>query len=92
MNILLTGAAGFIGFHAAKRLLKDGHMVIGIDNLNDYYSADLKQARLDQLLTDPNFAFHALDLSQKGALEAALAKTDITHILHEVHTIMPELL
>ena len=82
MNILLTGAAGFIGFHAAKRLLKDGHMVIGIDNLNDYYSADLKQARLDQLLTDPNFAFHALDLSQKGALEAALAKTDITHILH----------
>ena len=49
MIILLTGAAGFIGFHAAKRLLSEGHQVIGLDNLNDYYDVTLKQARLAEL-------------------------------------------
>ena len=49
MDVLLTGAAGFIGFHAAKRLLTDGQRVIGVDNLNPYYDTGLKQARLNQL-------------------------------------------
>jgi len=82
MNILLTGAAGFIGFHAAKRLLKDGHRVIGVDNLNDYYLPVLKRARLAQLKNHPDFTFHELDLSEKEALSSALGDTSITHILH----------
>ena len=82
MEVLLTGAAGFIGFHAAKRLLAEGHQVIGVDNLNDYYTPALKQARLAQLADYPRFTFHQLDLSEKGALEAALGEREITHILH----------
>jgi len=82
MNVLLTGAAGFIGFHAAKRLLAEGHKVVGVDNLNDYYAPALKQARLAQLKTNPNFTFHRVDLSEKGALEYALGDAVITHILH----------
>ena len=82
MDILLTGVAGFIGFHAAKRLLAEGHRVIGVDSLNDYYAPDLKLARLAQLRPDANFTFYEIDLSENGALEAALGKTSITHILH----------
>jgi len=82
MEILLTGAAGFIGFHAAMRLLADGHRVIGVDNLNDYYAPALKRARLAQLESHRNFTFHTLDISEKGALEAALDGSQITHILH----------
>ena len=82
MNILLTGVAGFIGFHAAKRLLAEGHSVIGVDNLNDYYSPQLKHARLAELQTNSNFEFYNLDISDKGALESALNTAPITHILH----------
>ena len=82
MNVLLTGAAGFIGFHAAKRLLAEGHSVIGVDNLNDYYAPRLKQARLEHLKDNPRFTFHLVDLSEQGALERALGSTQITHILH----------
>ena len=49
MKFLVTGAAGFIGFHIAQRLLDEGHDVVGIDNMNDYYDVSLKQARLDRL-------------------------------------------
>ena len=49
MTVLVTGAAGFIGYHLSKRLLEAGHQVIGIDNINDYYSPDLKYARLSEL-------------------------------------------
>lgn len=82
MNILLTGAAGFIGFHAAKRLLAEGHNVIGVDSLNAYYPVALKQARLERLKQDENFTFHKVDLSESRALEQALSGQDITHILH----------
>jgi len=82
MEILLTGVAGFIGFHAAKRLLADGHQIIGVDNLNDYYAPALKQARLAQLTRNPRFTFCQLDLSEKGGLESALGSAKITHILH----------
>lgn len=57
MTILVTGAAGFIGFHLSKRLLSEGHHVIGLDNMNDYYDVSLKQDRLNQLLQKPNFVF-----------------------------------
>ena len=81
MIILLTGAAGFIGYHAAQKFLAQGHRVIGVDNLNDYYDAALKQARLAKLSQFENFEFHKLDLSDAQALEQFQAR-GITHILH----------
>ena len=60
MKILVTGAAGFIGYHVCKQLIKNNHTVIGIDNLNDYYSVDLKLARLEQLGINPK---NALDFN-----------------------------
>lgn len=82
MNVLITGAAGFIGFHAAEKLLSEGHTVVGVDNLNDYYDVTLKQARLSKLQKHKAFSFHQLDISEAGALEAALGQTKITHILN----------
>ena len=82
MKVLLTGAAGFIGYHAAKRLLSEGHEVIGVDNLNAYYDPALKQARLNDLSGRDGFSFQALDLADASALESALAGETITHILH----------
>src|SRR5690625_4385039 len=65
---LITGAAGFIGFHLSKKLLKEGFQVIGIDNLNDYYDVNLKQARLEQLETYKKFTFIKGDISEKEQL------------------------
>ena len=66
--ILLTGVAGFIGFHVAKRLLDDGRPVVGIDNLNPYYDVTLKEARLRQLKGLPGFGFHRIDLADQLAM------------------------
>lgn len=63
MRLLITGAAGFIGFHLAKTRLECGDSVIGIDNLNDYYDVSLKLARLEQLQAYPNFQFYQADIS-----------------------------
>ena len=60
-SVLITGAAGFIGFHLSKRLINDGFRVFGVDNLNEYYDIDLKKARLAELKACPNyqnFSFH----------------------------------
>ena len=65
MKILITGVAGFIGYHLAQRLLADGEKVYGIDNLNDYYDVDLKKARLAQLTPSTNFQFQHLDLNNR---------------------------
>ncbi|MFA4995179.1 MAG: NAD-dependent epimerase/dehydratase family protein [Bdellovibrionales bacterium] len=81
MRVLLTGAAGFIGFHVAKALLARGDDVIGIDNLNDYYDVALKQARLDQLLSQKNFSFHKINIADKDKI-LPFAKSGITHIVH----------
>ncbi|PYI57197.1 NAD-dependent epimerase [Paenibacillus flagellatus] len=67
-TILVTGAAGFIGFHLSKRLLQDGYRVVGIDNINDYYDVNLKEARLGQLLAEPNFSFVKEDLENKEGI------------------------
>jgi len=61
--ILITGSAGFIGFHLSKKLLELGYQTLGVDNLNDYYSPTLKQARLDQIINHPNFHFQNLELA-----------------------------
>ena len=82
MIILLTGVAGFIGFHAAQRLLSEGHQVLGVDNLNDYYDVSLKQARLAALNKYGGFEFHKVDISDYEALALATNNKAITHILH----------
>lgn len=81
MIILLTGAAGFIGFHAAQALLEQGHDVIGVDNLNDYYDVALKQARLERLRSYSQFDFHNLDIADAGALNIFHGR-GVSHILH----------
>jgi UDP-glucuronate 4-epimerase len=68
-NILVTGAAGFIGYHLSKRLLENGCSVTGIDNLNSYYDVSLKEARLEKLKPFENFSFIKEDISNKGAME-----------------------
>lgn len=65
MKVLVTGVAGFIGYHLAQRLLADGKQVYGIDNLNDYYDVNLKKARLAQLTPSNNFQFQLLDLNNR---------------------------
>jgi UDP-glucuronate 4-epimerase len=68
LKILVTGAAGFIGFHTCQRFLVEGHSVVGIDNLNNYYDPNLKQARLNRLLKMLNFSFEPLDLTNYPSL------------------------
>ncbi len=67
-RILVTGAAGFIGFHLARQLLERGDSVVGVDNLNDYYSPQLKKDRLEQLVDQPEFSFRQLDLADRRAM------------------------
>lgn len=66
---MITGAAGFIGFHLAKRLLADGYRVTGLDNLNDYYDVNLKQARLEKLMSNPGFTFVKANLTDKPVID-----------------------
>ncbi|TKU01417.1 NAD-dependent epimerase [Citrobacter sp. wls830] len=81
MKYLVTGAAGFIGFHVSKRLLEAGHQVVGIDNLNDYYDVSLKQARLEQLV-DPGFHFHKIDLADREAMSALFSSGHFDRVIH----------
>jgi len=82
MKILITGAAGFIGFHLAKRFLSTGTAVFGIDNLNDYYSVHLKKDRLSILQQDANFQFAPIDLADSDALEAFFKAHGFTHVVN----------
>ena len=70
MKVLVTGAAGFIGFHVSQKLLARGDEVVGLDNINDYYDVNLKLARLAQLEPQPGFTFARIDLVDRPALEA----------------------
>ena len=72
-RILVTGAAGFIGFHLSKRLLDEGTTVVGIDNLNTYYDVNLKKARLAILKKYDNFTFHKIDIANRRAIEDLFA-------------------
>ena len=65
MTIIVTGAAGFIGYHVCEALLARGERVVGVDNLNDYYDPALKQARLDRLTGRNGFSFHKLDFAER---------------------------
>ena len=83
MKVIVTGAAGFIGFHAARAYLGEGARVVGVDNLSDYYDVALKRARLGVLAENAGFAFAEMDIADPAAM-AALTDThgDATHILH----------
>jgi UDP-glucuronate 4-epimerase len=97
MNILVTGVAGFIGYHLTARLLQDGHHVVGIDNLNDYYDVRLKIGRLQQLglelpegvtasvpevRTSGRFSFYQLDLQDKAALAGVFRRSAIDRVVN----------
>jgi UDP-glucuronate 4-epimerase len=82
MTVLVTGAAGFIGFHVARALLERGEDVVGIDNLNDYYDPRLKQDRLDALPATNRFRFIKADFAEHEALEASLAEVHLDRIIH----------
>ena len=80
--ILVTGAAGFIGFHVAQRLLREGHAVHGLDNLNDYYDVRLKEARLRLLQEQPRFTFARTDLADGTAVAAQFAEQPPEYVVH----------
>jgi len=82
MTFLITGAAGFIGFHTASELLAKGESVIGIDNLNDYYPPELKKARLDQLTAHSQFEFHQVDIAEEKEIRHALDGKPVHKIIH----------
>ena len=82
MPQLVTGAAGFIGYHVAERLLADGHEVIGIDDLNPYYDVRLKEARVARLREKPAFQFHQVDLGDRHATTAIFSDTRPDIVVH----------
>ncbi len=80
--VLVTGAAGFIGYHVAKRLLERGDHVLGLDNLNDYYDVRLKEARIAQLSPFERFQFHRMDLADRAGMSALFADRSIRRVVH----------
>src|ERR1700722_5526391 len=83
MALLITGSAGFIGYHLAVRMLESGERVIGIDNLNDYYDVALKRARLARLEQNQGFLFQPIDISDAEALSALVEHhPEIDRIVH----------
>jgi UDP-glucuronate 4-epimerase len=82
VRVLVTGAAGFIGYHVAERLLARGDAVVGLDNLNSYYDPALKQARLARLAAHPGFRFEKVDLADRREMEALFAQTPFSRVVH----------
>ena len=82
MHILVTGAAGFIGFHTSNKLLARGDTVVGLDNLNDYYDVNLKKARLALLEAQPGFSFAKVDLQDREAVAAVFAQRPFDAVIN----------
>jgi UDP-glucuronate 4-epimerase len=80
--ILVTGAAGFIGYHVARRLLENGKQVVGLDNLNGYYDPKLKDGRLAELARFPGFRFVKLDLADRAGMAALFAEQKFPYVVH----------
>jgi UDP-glucuronate 4-epimerase len=81
-KILVTGAAGFIGFHLSQKLLASGEAVIGLDNLNDYYDVSLKKTRLEQLRNHKNFQFHQTDLADRSGIDELFSVCQPEIVVH----------
>lgn len=81
-TVLVTGAAGFIGFHLSKRLLKNGYEVVGIDNLNDYYDVQLKHSRLEQLKENDSFKFVKIELADQEGLNRIFSENKIEVVVN----------
>src|SRR5882672_144341 len=82
MRVLVTGAAGFIGYHTAAKLLARGDEVVGLDNLNDYYDVTLKEARLALLAKSPRFRFAKIDLADRAAMPRLFATERFERVIH----------
>lgn len=80
--VLVTGAAGFIGFHLSAKLCKLGYSVVGLDNLNDYYDVNLKKSRLALLSKQPNFTFLQADLSDKSQIDSNFEKHKFDYVIN----------
>ena len=80
--ILVTGAAGFIGFHVAKRLLRDGRDVVGLDNMNSYYDPALKEARRSELARSNHFRFAKLDLADRDRIASLFKEHRFPYVVH----------
>ncbi|HEX6773129.1 MAG TPA: NAD-dependent epimerase [Acidobacteriaceae bacterium] len=81
-RILVTGAAGFIGAHVARRLVDMGCDIVGIDNLNDYYDPRLKRARLGHLCDSPHFAFHEIDIADEAGMRRVFEEGEFRRVIH----------
>src|SRR5512141_2781505 len=81
-TILVTGVAGFIGFHIARRLLAEGRDVLGLDSLNNYYDPALKRSRLDLLREHPLFSLVQMDLADRSSIEALFAEHRFATVVH----------
>jgi len=80
--VLVTGAAGFIGFHLSKKLLESGFTVTGLDNMSSYYDEGLKEARVNILRSMPGFEFQQLNLTNKEAIDAVFQKKQFAYVVH----------
>ena len=82
MKVLVTGAAGFIGFHVVQKMLETEHSVVGIDNLNPYYDVSLKRARLTEIGVEPKFDFRKMELSDRFLVRELFSSIKPDKVIH----------